>query len=148
EVTSQGEAIKLRKEEQQALLARAQKSRDEDKQRQTIEERTEAQFRVYKNLMTLARVEEKTKHDVMYGITAMQEELRLKGQPVPTATQALYDEVHASYHLHQNAALKRLREERFLSVMLAVEKSHVPFPDEPGIYFPPLSTWEAIRKLR
>ncbi len=44
--------------------------------------------------------------------------------------------------------LRRRRQEGFLSVMLSIEKSHVPFADEPGIYFPPLATWKAIEKLR
>jgi tetratricopeptide (TPR) repeat protein len=148
EVSSQGRAIKLKKEEQQRIVAVIKQNRDNEAQRITLEERTEAQFRVFKNLMALARVEEKTKHDVIYGLWAMEAEARLKGQPIPVVTKAAYDQVLAMYHLRKNAELKRLREERFLSVMLEIEKSHVPFPDEPGIYFPPLATWEAIRKMR
>ncbi len=148
EVTSQGKAIKLRKQQDLLNIDKVKKERAELEQRQTLEDRTEAQFRVFKNLMTVARVEEKTKHEVIYGLEAMAADLRLKGQPVPTALKATYDQVLAGYHLYKNQELKRLREERFLSVMLDVEKSHVPFPDEPAIHFPPLATWEAIRKLR
>ena len=32
--------------------------------------------------------------------------------------------------------------------MMGIEKSHMPYPDEPGIYFPPLPTWKAIIKAR
>src|SRR5205085_9140405 len=42
----------------------------------------------------------------------------------------------------------QLKDQRFMEVMLSVEKSHVPFSDEPPIYFPPLRTWKAITDLR
>jgi len=148
DVSSTGAAIKLRKRDQDAIIEMAKRERTADEQRRSLEERIEAQYRVFKNLMELARVEEKAKHEVIYGLEAMAADLRLKGERVPVNLKAAYDQTLASYHLHKNAELKRLREERFLSVMLEVEKSHVPFPDEPGIYFPPLATWDAIRKIR
>ncbi len=32
--------------------------------------------------------------------------------------------------------------------MLQVEKSHVPFPDEPPVEFPPAAAWKALAELR
>src|SRR5262249_19634555 len=44
--------------------------------------------------------------------------------------------------------LRRVREERFLLTMMQVERSHVPFPDEPPIQFPPAATWRELTRLR
>ena len=38
----------------------------------------------------------------------------------------------AAHNLREVQELRRVREERFLATLLQVEKSHVPFPDEPG----------------
>jgi tetratricopeptide (TPR) repeat protein len=148
DVTSQGRTVKLRQQEQRLMVDQVKKRQDEERQRQTLEERSETQYRLFKGLMNVARVEEKARQEVLDGLVHMANEARLTGQPVPVATQAAYDTLLAGFHLQQMNELKRKREERFLSVMLSVEKSHVPFSDEPGIYFPPLSTWEAIRKTR
>jgi tetratricopeptide (TPR) repeat protein len=148
DVTSQGRAIKMRKEQEQLNVAQVKKRRDDEQQRQTWEERAEAQYRIYKSLMNTARVEERVRDEVLAGLMDMRAQAQMHGQPVPTPALASYYITMADYHLQQFTDLNRLRSRRFLEVMLAVEKSHVPFPDEPGIYFPPLSTWEAIRKLR
>jgi tetratricopeptide (TPR) repeat protein len=50
----------------------------------------------------------------------------------------------SGYHLREVQELKRLREERFLATLLEVERSHVPFPDEPPVEFPSAAT---VRKL-
>src|SRR5262249_4662763 len=50
--------------------------------------------------------------------------------------------------LEQNRALRRASEDQYLATMLALDKSFVPFPDEPGIEFPKLSTWRVLSKLR
>jgi len=148
DVAVQGRTIKLRREQERLTLTQVKKNRDEERRKQTLEEQSEAQYRIYKGLMNQARVEEKTRNDVLNGLVALQADARMKGQAVPVPTQAAYDQVLADYHLRQNTELRRRREEGFLATLLSVEKSHVPFPDEPGIYFPPLSTWEAIRKIR
>jgi tetratricopeptide (TPR) repeat protein len=117
-------------------------------QQQTFQERIESQFNIFKSQMGIARVEEAAKQAVIYGMFGIAQEARQRGMPVPVASQAGYDIALAGYHLQKNSELRRLREERFLSVMLSVEKSFVPFSDEPGIYFPPLATWKAIRDAR
>src|SRR5262249_5279177 len=42
----------------------------------------------------------------------------------------------------------RLKEERFLLTMLQVDKSHVPYPDEPPVHFPPATVWKQLSELR
>src|SRR5262249_41386313 len=70
------------------------------------------------------------------------------GKPWPLVTQAAYFQVQANYNLQVWQELKRRRELGFLAVLLEVDKSHIPYPDEPPIHFPPLATWQAITKLR
>lgn len=43
-----------------------------------------------------------------------------------------------------NVALKELRYQRFVDTMFEVEKSSVPFPDEPPIVYPDAEFWEEI----
>ena len=79
----------------------------------------------------------------------LQRELTARGRTIPPA-------VHAAYTMGTNAAairdyeeLRRVKEERFLLTMLQVDKSHVPFPDEPPVAFPAAVILEGnLRELR
>src|SRR5262249_40726090 len=51
-------------------------------------------------------------------------------------------------NLREMQELRRIREERFLATLLQVEKSHVPFPDEPPIQFPPAAIWRELTRER
>ncbi len=119
-----------------------------EQERKSFEDRVDAQFRLYKNLMTQARFEERTKNDIMQAMVAMQDEARAKGYSVPTASKAMYDIALAALPLQTHNSLIRKREAGWLTILMGVEKSHVPYPDEPGIYFPPLATWKAIIRAR
>src|SRR5262249_3304583 len=82
------------------------------------------------------------------GLREMQTDAVRNGRPVPLVTQAAYLQTSANYNLQVWEELKRRREVNFLAVLLEGEKSHIPFPDEPPIHFPPLATRQAITKLR
>ncbi len=144
----QARAIELSKREKQQIVEATQREQELGRQRLTAEERIEAQFQAYKSLMLVARVEEKVRQEVIAGLLGMRDEARLKNEPVPVVVPAAYDQTQAVYHLRKMEELKRLKEERVMQTLLEVEKSHMPFPDEPGIYFPPLATWQALSKLR
>src|SRR5262249_34988781 len=134
-----GKNIKLAKEERLRVINQVKVESEREQQLRTAYERIEAQFQVFKSLMGVARIEEKTKQEVIQGMRAMDAEARLKGGPgVPQATQVLYRQALVNYHIRKNLDLRVLREERFIAVLLEIEKSHVPFPDEPPIHFPPL----------
>ncbi|MBV9121268.1 MAG: hypothetical protein JOZ39_11220, partial [Chloroflexi bacterium] len=75
----------------------------------------------------------------------MEREAKIKGDRVPQAALAAYQITQSSYMINHVAEMTRKRQQGFLSVMLSIEKSHIPYADEPGIYFPPLATWRAIR---
>src|SRR6185437_1440679 len=50
--------------------------------------------------------------------------------------------------LREEQELRRIRQERWLATMLEVERSHIPFPDEPPVEFPPAATWRALSEMR
>ena len=78
----------------------------------------------------------------------LREESINNGQPVPIAATASYAISLNALNLKELNELKRIREERFLLTMMQVEKSHVPYPDEPPVHFPPAAAWKELTKLR
>lgn len=54
----------------------------------------------------------------------------------------------AAGQLDKSDRLRQLRADRFLGVLYEVEKSHVPFPDEPPILYPPAEVWQALTEMR
>ena len=148
ESATQGRQIQMRQAEQNDILAVIQATQEKEAQHKTFEERQVSQFRRFKDEMYRARFEEKTKRELMEQMTAMARESQMRGQAPSVALQAVYDITLDMYHLQRQRDLRRVREERFLATLLEVDKSHVPFPDEPGIYYPPLATWKAITLTR
>jgi hypothetical protein len=67
---------------------------------------------------------------------ALREELIRQAQPVPQSVVSMERISLSVHHLKQLKDLVRLREEKWLAVLLEVERSHVPFPDEPPVEFP------------
>ena len=63
------------------------------------------------------------------------------------ATQALVMS-EALGQLDKAYRLINLRHDRFLEVLYQVELSHVPFPDEPPILYPPADVWRALTLTR
>lgn len=148
ESSRQGRQIKQRLEEQNRILAVLQENEERADQTKTFEDRQVAQFRRFKEEITRARFEEKAKTDLLRQMVAMNDESLLRGQAPPVSLQAVYNQTLSMYNLQKHIELRRLKEERLLATLLEVDKSHVPFPDEPGIFFPPLATWKAITTIR
>ena len=63
------------------------------------------------------------------------------------ATQALVMS-EALGQLSKAYRLVNLRHDRFLATLYQVELSHVPFPDEPPIQYPPADVWRALTLTR
>jgi len=140
--------IKLRKNQENDGASRVQASLTAEQERKTFVERIESQYRVYKDLMKVARFEERTKAAIIEAMVAIQADARLKGMDVPVSAAAAYGIALAGHPVQQYQSLVRLREERWLAAMMGVEKSHMPYPDEPRVNFPPLATWKAIIAAR
>ncbi len=141
-------ALKLRKQAQAQTVATIKSELDRRQQRQTFTERLEAQFGAFRSLMNEARFETVAMNALLKGVVDLERDARIKGNAVPQTSQALHTITQAAYQINHLDDLRRRRQEGFLSVLLSVEKSHVPYSDEPGIYFPPLATWKAIERLR
>ncbi|WP_417851027.1 vWA domain-containing protein [Thalassoglobus sp.] len=54
----------------------------------------------------------------------------------------------AAGQIDKSNRLRHLRSDRFLESLYQVELSHVPFPDEPPILYPPAEVWQALTILR
>jgi hypothetical protein len=67
------------------------------------------------------------------------------GNGVATAAQVVSE---ASGQLYTAFYLRSLRADRFLETLEQVERSHVPFPDEPPIRWPRPEVWKALTERR
>jgi hypothetical protein len=54
----------------------------------------------------------------------------------------------AAGQLRKAFRLRALRADKFLEVLYQVELSHVPFPDEPPVLWPPAEVWKALTERR
>src|SRR5207245_2056605 len=111
--------------------------------RNADQERMRERMRVFRNLMDQARFEDAYKQ----GLAILQDSVN-QGIPVPVAATAATHMGLLAHNLREVKELQRVREERYLATMLQVERSHVPFPDEPPVQFPPAASWAAMSKLR
>lgn len=65
-------------------------------------------------------------------------------QPYTGVTAQAVFVAEAAGQLDKALRLQYLRYDRFLETLYQVELSHVPFPDEPPIVYPPAEVWEAL----
>lgn len=54
----------------------------------------------------------------------------------------------AAGQLRKASRLRALRADRYLETLYQVELSHVPFPDEPPVRYPPAEVWQALTERR
>ena len=71
-----------------------------------------------------------------------------KGQSVPPTAVASYIIGQQATQLREWRELVRIREDRFLLTMMQAEKSHIPYPDEPPVHFPPAAVWRELTGAR
>jgi tetratricopeptide (TPR) repeat protein len=142
-VAIQGARIKRDREEQLRQLADANRRLELAQARVADQERTRARMQAFSALMSQARYE-----DAYLQALAITQDAVSSGRPVPVAATAGYTIALNANNLSQMQELRRVREERFLLTMMQVERSAVPFPDEPPIQFPPAAVWREITKIR
>jgi hypothetical protein len=100
-------------------------------------------IRAFGALMNQARYEEAYKEALV-----LQQEQVSKGRPVPISATAAYGMSLNAANLREWEELRRIKEDRYLLTMLQVDRSHVPFPDEPPVAFPPAATWRELTAMR
>ncbi len=67
------------------------------------------------------------------------------GNPLGMATVTVSE---AAGQLRKASRLRALRADRILETLYQVELSHVPFPDEPPVRYPPAEVWQALSERR
>jgi len=142
-VSEQGNRIREQIDKDREALARAQSRLFASTARADIEEQTRARVESFRNLMEQARHEDAYREALI-----LQQERVTAGLPVPIEATAVYQMGQVASNLRESRELVRLREDRFLLTMLSVEKSHVPYPDEPPVHFPPARVWKDLTDIR
>src|SRR6266446_6245701 len=68
--------------------------------------------------------------------------------PYTGVTSAAIFDSEAAGQLDKAQRLRYLRNDKFLATLYEVEKSHVPFPDEPPLLYPAPEVWKALTERR
>jgi tetratricopeptide (TPR) repeat protein len=111
--------------------------------RKLEEDRIAVHMMQFHDLMDKARDEEAWKL-----MRTLSQELVDKGLPVPPAVTAAYRVGLTSQNLREYNTLRTARQEQFLAVQMQIERSFMPFPDEPPIVFPPAEKWKILTEKR
>jgi hypothetical protein len=142
-VDLQGPEILRSQAEARRFLAEAEARVQTEERRLEEAKLTAARMQIFHNYLNQARFE-----DAYRQAMAIRQDALNKGVPLPAAVVAAGARGLAMFHLHEERELVRLRQEKYLATMLEVEKSHVPFPDEPPVVFPPAAKWRALTAER
>jgi hypothetical protein len=138
-----GAVVKRDQAEALNLLAAANARTTLTAQERLEQNRVRERMRVFHTLMDQAREQQAYVH-----AQNIRRDLIDQGLPVPPAVTGGYYMGLTGYHLREEQELRRIRKERWLATLLQVEKSHIPFPDEPPVEFPPAAAWKALAELR
>ncbi|VTS05921.1 VWA domain-containing protein [Tuwongella immobilis] len=143
DVQTRGAFIKQQQIEERERISRARERIASEDKRVAFEERQRERIRSFANLMNQARYEEAYREALL-----MEQEAVDDAVPIPVETTASYIIGENATNLRELKELKRIREERYLMTMLQVEKSHVPYPDEPPVHYPPATIWRELSNAR
>jgi tetratricopeptide (TPR) repeat protein len=143
DIDIRGAVVKRDQAEALSLLASANARTTLSAQQRLEQNNVRERMRVFHALMDQAREQQAYRQ-----ANAIRVDLVNQGLPVPPAVTAGYQVGLAGYHLREVQELRRIRQERWLATLLEVEKSHVPFPDEPPVEFPPPAVWKELSIMR
>ncbi|HKB02389.1 MAG TPA: VWA domain-containing protein [Gemmataceae bacterium] len=143
EVGTRGDAMVRARAEENERIARARQRLIAQDQATAREERIRERIKNFGALMNQARYE-----DAYREALVMENEFLNEGRGAPGATFAVARIGQAASNYRDFRELVRLREDRFLLAMMEVEKSHMPYPDEPSVHFPPAKVWRELTARR
>ncbi|MBN9121974.1 MAG: VWA domain-containing protein [Planctomycetes bacterium] len=143
EVFIKGAEIKRQADAERAAIARTRQRLNEFDRAQEELARDKNRIDQFRQLMQQARYELAYQEAQL-----MIQEKVVKGLPVPPQATASYIIGQQATQLREWRELVRLREDRFLLTMMQTEKSHIPYPDEPPVHFPPAAVWRELTGLR
>jgi len=139
EIFRKGAEIKRQASAEREQIARTRQRLNEFDRQQADDERTKARIDAFKQLMQQARFE------LAYQEAQILIQERVaRGQSVPPTAVASYIIGQQATQLREWRELVRIREDRFLLSMMQTEKSHIPYPDEPPVHFPPAAVWREL----
>lgn len=143
EVFLKGAEIKRQAAAERDQVARVRQRLNEFDRQQDEENRTKARIDAFRQLMQQAR------YELAYQEAQLMIQERVsRGQAVPPAATASYIIGQQATQLREWRELTRIREDRFLLAMMQTEKSHIPYPDEPPVHFPPAAVWRELTAAR
>lgn len=134
----------LKAAQRQQKLAAAEARRALITDLELEEERLQTLIETVRQHIEDARKGEDSAYDEAEAVARMAIDLRPGNGP---ATQALFN-AEAANQLNKAYRLRALRSDRYLETLYQVERSHVPFPDEPPVIYPPAEVWNALSLRR
>ena len=140
---NEGVRIKRDLEDRMRMMADAQRRLALQDEQVRGEEQLRRRLQAFKMLMNQWRFDEAYKEALV-----LQQDTVARGAPIVPSQVAAYNMGLTANHVREVQEVRRASEERYLLTMLEVEKSHIPFPDEPPVQFPPRKTWIEITRLR
>lgn len=143
EIFVKGAEIKRQAAAEREAVAKSRQRLNEFDRMLDDEIRTKNRLDQFRQLMQQARFELAYQEAQLL----IDERIR-KGQSIPPTAVASYIIGQQATQLREWRELVRLREDRFLITMMQAEKSHIPYPDEPPVHFPPASVWRELTSLR
>jgi len=143
EISVKGAEYKREAAIQREQVAKSRQRLNEFDRAQNDEDRTTARINSFRQLMQQARFE------LAYQEAQVMIQERInKGQNVPEAATASYIIGQQATQLREWRELVRIRQDRVLLTLMQTEKSHIPYPDEPPVHFPPAAVWRELTSLR
>ncbi|HEY2910666.1 MAG TPA: hypothetical protein VGI99_10495, partial [Gemmataceae bacterium] len=139
EVFRKGGEIKRNAAAEREQIAKTRQTLNAFDLRQAEEDSTKAKIDSFKQLMQQARFE------LAYQEAQLMIHDRVaRGKDIPPSVTASYQIGQQATQLREWRELVRIRDDRFLLAMMQVEKSHIPYPDEPPVHFPPAAVWREL----
>src|SRR5262249_18444458 len=138
-----GARIRRDLDEKLRLLAQAQARRALADIREAAANETAERMRQFAAYMRQGREEAAARL-----AAELRQDLVNRGIDGPPAVNAGYIVALNGANLREIQEIRRIAQDMFLQTLMQVEKSHIPFPDEPPIKFPNPATWKRIYEIR
>ena len=142
-VDTQGVRIKRDLDERLRLEADARARIARITEEARTEESIQRRIQAFNQLMNTGRVEEAHREALV-----LEADTIARGGSIKSVMVAAHDMGINAIHIKEQAEIRRASEENYLRAMLQVDKSHIPFPDEPPVGFPPASIWRELTNRR
>ena len=139
------------KEFQQQNLVRALERKAQEESRRRVFEQAMLDEERLENLIERVRalmLEGRHGRDEAYAEAQEVADVAINMRPGEGASAAARFDAEAAQQLTRAYRLRARRADQLLETLHQVELSHIPFPDEPPIRFPPAEVWKALSERR